>query len=137
LHCGEWAPHEAFIGKVRYLANKELISFAKGALSSDTGLLSMRMFAQTLVVKRLAFRHEREVRLLFIPHENADAKDDLFPYPVDPHGLIDQVMIDPRLGLPEANALKQKIRAQTGFAGEIKRSLLYAPPPELTIPLLV
>jgi hypothetical protein len=37
-------------------------------------------------------------------------------------------MIDPRLPKTEAKHLKSEIRARTGFQGEIKRSLLYAPP---------
>jgi hypothetical protein len=45
-------------------------------------------------------------------------------------------MIDPRLGPAEAQTLKQEIRTRTGFEGEVKRSLMYAPPPQLGILLL-
>lgn len=95
----------------------------------------MRLFATTLLVKRPAFRHEREVRLIFIPHNKAKAKKDIFAYPVDPNELIDQIMIDPRMTEHEANLLKERIKLKTGFTGKIKRSLLYALPPSWTIPL--
>lgn len=132
--CGEWAPHEAFIGKVQYLTTNKLKKVADGFLRSEGGLLSMRLFATTLLVKRPAFRHEREVRLIFTPHEKHKASSDLFSYPIDPNELIDQIMIDPRKAKQDANALKREIRSKTGFAGPIKRSLLYAPPPTWTIP---
>lgn len=134
-HCGEWAPDETFIGKVRYLPAKALEQFAKGILRSEGGALSMRLFATTLLVKRPAFKHEREVRLIFRHHDEPNSDDDLFSYPVDPQELIDQIMIDPRVMPDEAEALKQEIRSRTGFKGKILRSLLYAAPPSWTIPL--
>jgi len=133
--CGEWASHEAFIGKVQYLPTKQLEKFAKGFLRSEGGLLSMRLFATSLLVKRPAFRHEREVRLIFTPHKKDKLSSDRFSYPVDPNELIDQIMIDPRKTIQDANALKREIKSKTGFDGTIKRSLLYAPPPTWTIPL--
>lgn len=134
-YSGIWAPHEVFVGKVQYLSDKKLEKFAKSIFHSEDGFLSMRMFAKTLLVKRNAFKHEREVRLIFRPRQKSKAKRDLFHYPVDPHRLIDQIMIDPRMGELQVNKLKREIKTRTGFGGPIKRSLLYAPPPTWTIPL--
>jgi hypothetical protein len=134
-YCGEWARDEAFIGRVEYLDEKKLERFAKGVLRSDEGFLSMRLFAGTLLVKRPAFRHEREVRLIFTPHDKNKADSDLFPYPVNPNELIDQIMIDPRMSAEAASSLKKKIGSRTGFSGHVVRSLLYAPPPSWVIPL--
>lgn len=133
--CGEWAPDEAFVGKVQYLTGEKLEKFAQGLLRSEDGFLSMRLFARSLLVKRLAFRHEREVRLIFTPHDKNKAGSDIFSYPIDPNELIDQIMIDPRKAVQEANALKHEIKSKTGFTGPIMRSLLYAPPPTWTIRL--
>jgi hypothetical protein len=90
--CGEWDHIEAFIGKVKYL-NKRLIRYANSVFKGGAEGLSSRLFAETLLVKRLAFAHEREVRLLFFRRDKASASDDLYPYSVDPHALIDQIMI--------------------------------------------
>ena len=95
----------------------------------------MGLFAKTLLVKRPAFKHEREVRLICRPHDEGNVDSDLFSYPVDPQELIDQIMIDPRVAEDEAEALKRDIRSRTGFKGKILRSLLYAAPPSWTIPL--
>ncbi len=117
---------------MRYLPNKELISYANSAFLG-AGIPSSRLFAQTLLVKRPAFKHEREVRLLFFQHNEHLAKDDLYAYAVDPHKFVDQIMIDPRMSEKDASKLKGHIRTQTGFSGPIKRSLLYAPPAPMVL----
>ncbi len=48
------------------------------------------------------------------------------PFPVDPHALIDQVMLNPRLLCAEADTEKREIRKYTGFKGKILHSLLNA-----------
>lgn len=120
----------AFIGGVKYLPQKELIRFVTHSVSNDK-LRDPSQHARTLLVKRLAFRHEREVRLLL-----ANAQDigdqDRFAYAMNPKELVDQIMIDPRLAKEHADRLREEIRHQTGFKGSILRSLLYTLPPELS-----
>jgi hypothetical protein len=130
---GRWAVQEAFIGRVRYLSTPKLIAFGRRVLQGLEGQLTHRNLARTLLVKRPAFTHEREVRLLFTPHDFDNFVGDLVRYPVDPGALIDQVMIDPRMDKTDAIVLKNKIRA-AGFAGDIKQSQLYAAPPDLLVP---
>jgi len=79
------------------------------------------------LVKRLAFRHEREARLLFLSDRRRDllTEGGRFHYPVDPHELVEQIMVDPRLSREEAEALKASIRAETDFRGPILHSGLY------------
>ena len=124
------AHSEVFIGRVQYLPNKSLMSFAKEFSQKTIASSASVLLSKTLLVKRPAFKHEREVRLLFIPHNEVHRKQDIFQYPVDPNILINQIMIDPRMSATNANSLKQEIRAKTGYRGAIKRSLLYAPPPD-------
>ena len=82
-------------------------------------------------MKRLAFRHEREVRLILVNAQDLGDRD-TFAYTVNPHKLVDQIMLDPRLAKKDANLLKEEIRCRTGFEGSIRRSLLYTLPPELS-----
>lgn len=120
---------DAFIGKVRYLPNGPLMRFARKALKR--GYLTVAANgAHTLLVKRPAFRHESEVRLLVNRQSGFGGK--LLKYEVDPHTLVDQLMLDPRLSPEEAAKAKTEIRSRTGYRGSIKRSLLYGPPPPLT-----
>ena len=127
---GQWAHVQAFIGKVEYRSDRALREFSGSIFKNG---LNAEALARSLLIKRSAFRHEREIRLLYLEKENVKHPDGLFRYAVDPHALIDQIMIDPRLTLCEAEAFKREIRAKTGFKGSIKRSLLYAPPKDFII----
>jgi hypothetical protein len=131
LNQGNLSQDEVFIGRVKYLRNNKLMTFAKNIFRKAT-IPSARTLAQTLLVKRPAFRHEREVRLIFILSDKSKAVSDIYGYFVEPNSLINQIMIDPRNSEKEANRLKQKIRSKTNFSGTIKRSLLYAPPPDFS-----
>lgn len=115
-----------FIGAVQYLPEKRLMRFVQAALAPGK-LDDAVEVAKTLLVKRPAFRHEAEVRVLLM-NPGAPSNQKLAQYPVDPHELIDQLMLDPRLSKAEFEKVKHEIRQRTGFAGTIKRSLLYAPP---------
>ena len=131
---GHWAAEEVFIGRIRYLKKQDLLAFGRSVLKGHDGPLTHRNLARTLLVKRPAFRHEREVRLLFTPHDYDRFTCDHIRYPVDPNGLVTQVPLDPRMDKLAASALRERIVAGPGCRGEIKRSLLYAPPPDLRIP---
>jgi Protein of unknown function (DUF2971) len=65
------AQGKAFVGRVRYLPEKPLMRFANDALAPGHLKLASNA-ARTLLVKRPAFEHEREVRLLLngaVSHE--------------------------------------------------------------------
>jgi hypothetical protein len=74
------------------------------------------------------------VRLLYLEKDKTPTED-LFAYEIDPHSLIEQIMVDPRSARHDAEKLKVEIAAKTGFHGEIKRSLLYAPPEDMVFPI--
>jgi hypothetical protein len=122
---GRWAHVQSFIGKVDYLFKAELKKFAETVFEDG---LNPAAIARSLLVKRRAFRHEREIRLIYCERERVKHTDGLYRYAIDPHTLIEQIMVDPRLPKPKADQLKSEIRDQTGFQGELKRSFLYAPP---------
>ena len=122
---GQWAHDQSFIGKVDYLSERKLKDFA--ATVFEHGVIPAAI-ARSILVKRLAFVHEREVRLIYFEKDSTKYPHGLYRYAIDPHALIDQIMIDPRLTKSEADIFKKEIREKTNFKGEIKRSLLYAPP---------
>lgn len=130
---GDWATRQCFIGRVEYLPNKKLIHFAKTVFTKKY-MPDHSNFAETLFVKRPAFSHEKEIRLLYFEREYHDNPESLYRYQVNPHDLIDQIMIDPRLDRIEAAETKKDIINATSFEGSIKRSLLYAAPEKMIIP---
>lgn len=118
------------IGKVRYLTREAFKDFANSIYRD--GKLKKDMLFETLLVKRPAFRHEREVRLLCFDEAKL-AAGGLLRYKLDPHLVFDQLMIDPRVSYADFETLKAQIERRTGFRGEILRSLLYKPPEELIL----
>jgi hypothetical protein len=85
--------HHAFIGRVEYLSDKQLYQTARSIFVNG---VDQERIARSLLIKRNAFRHEAEVRLVYRMGSGETPEDCLFRYPIDPHNLIDQVMIDHR-----------------------------------------
>jgi hypothetical protein len=114
-----------FIGRVQYKREAQLQAYVHNGGQLD---LSPRRFAENLLLKRHAFQHESEVRLLYF----GDAKDyevnDLYRYAVDPHAMITQIMADPNRDRANWVADKASLQQATGFTGDIKRSKIYDPP---------
>ncbi|MGJ3440663.1 DUF2971 domain-containing protein [Pseudomonas sp. Je.1.5.c] len=125
-HC------EHCIGKVEYLAESKLTKKAKETFTLHGRITFGKLFS-SLLLKRNAFRHENEIRLIFCDWSAEAGKDALFKYDIEPNQLISQIMIDPRVSYDDFLTLKEKIRQDTGFKGEIKRSLLYRLPETLIV----
>lgn len=72
-----------------------------------------------MLLKRHAFKHESEVRLLYFG--DAETFDDkgLYRYKVDPRVMITQIMADPNRDRANWRADKAAITKATGFAGQI------------------
>lgn len=126
------------IGRVRYLERSQIESFlAKASFRAVTLGGSIEGPASTLLLKRDAFSHEDELRLLVMSghglaekkivevHQNGQGKSKrLLRLPVEPNNLIDNILIDPRMHdirVPLAESLIRKI----GFSGTIAKSSLY------------
>jgi len=85
------------------------------------------------LLKRKAFRHENEVRLLFLDWSDSFIENDIFKYDIDPHSLISQITIDPRITYKKFSEIKSKIQKVTKYQGEIARSTLYKLPEDIVI----
>lgn len=114
-----------FIGKVKYKRENELKAYAENGGQLDLGA---RRFAEALLLKRHAFRHESEVRLLYFGDAATFDDKGLYRYEVDPHAMITQIMADPNRDRANWLTDKAAIAKATGFAGEIKRSKIYDAP---------
>lgn len=114
------------VGRVLYLPARELKNVASRTFD-DYGIGLDELFSSVLV-KRRAFEHERELRVLYFDLNSTGGGNDLYSYEIDPHVMISQIMLDPRLPRNKAEAMKDQIRQRTGFRGPILRSLLYSAP---------
>lgn len=132
LYESLYAEHSEFsganncIGKVSYLRDNWLMAIADDTFD-ESGITLDKLF-RTLLIKRRAFVHEKEVRILFHAWGDYSCESKIHSYRIDPHELIDQIMIDPRVNYQEFKQIKSKIKEELGYNGSIKRSLLYRLP---------
>jgi len=119
------------VGKVKYLSKEALLDVAKKTFD-DSGIAVEGIF-RSLLIKRLAFIHEKEVRALYQELDDEGFSDRLYRYEFNPHDLVSQIMIDPRRSVSEYKVIKDIIHKTTGFKGEIKRSSLYTMPKDITL----
>lgn len=121
--------YSAYIGRVKYYKTKELIKLlntnAFDWIMDKTG----EGPARTLLFKRITFKHENEVRLIYNSFNKF--KNEKCAYEINAMELIDDIVFDPRIDFKQFKALKIKLR-KIGFDKRIVRSNLYQIP-ELTI----
>ncbi|MGB3551168.1 MAG: hypothetical protein WA993_10780, partial [Candidatus Binatus sp.] len=79
--------------------------------------------AESLLMKRIEFEHEEEVRLLYTdPEQKWNA--DLFTYSMDPFKLFDEIIFDPRMEETQYKQYKEGL-VKLGFTNTISQSGLY------------
>ena len=112
-----------FIGKVVYLGREAIRSYLTRPINLESSGVGV---VETLLVKRIAFSHEKEVRLIYWADEN-NATADLFRYRIDPYDLIEEVVFDSRLDVNSYRRHKEELRALR-YEGRIVQSGLYKAP---------
>lgn len=126
--AGRMANLKVFIGQVAYMTTDEIVDLLNERSFADVAFGGQNHgFANLLCIKRDAFLHENEVRLLFCDVHQSDSASGVLQYPLDVNRIFDEIVIDPRLGDEEAEALQREIVAG-GAMAPIKRSELYKAP---------
>ena len=121
-----WANTTCFIGKVDYVSEAKLKAFARTIFKDG---ITPAAIARSLLVKRKAYEHEWEVRLIYIERETTNHPNGVYQYDIDPQALFDQAMIDPRVPYGEYVRFKKEVMKRTGLLDKrIMRSLLYRQP---------
>lgn len=121
-----------FIGKVDYVTQDDITSLMSGL--TFAGMMSGGQgdrFANLLCVKRTAFEHEQEVRLLYHDvtsvGQSKRGNGGLFKFALDPSSLFDEVVLDPRLVDGDAVRIERQL-VGAGCGLPISRSPLYQSP---------
>ena len=123
---GNMADVRCFIGRVKYQSVKELEEFGKNMFVWHSGTEAI---AHSLLVKRNAYKHENEVRLIYIAPDETRESDWIYKYDLDPLTNFDQAMVDGRLAREKFRVLTEEIASRTGLSKRrIHRSVLYDRP---------
>lgn len=113
-----------FIGRVGYMSQKNLIKKLRDLDLFDSTGVGM---AESLMYKRVEFKHEKEVRLV-----HAGGSSAVHAFQIEPEKLFDEVVLDPRMDLELFEAYKAALNSK-GFTNPISQSSLYKPPKALTL----
>jgi hypothetical protein len=123
-----WHPTNAkgFIGKVSYCPMDQLAE-TSGKLSRAEEKRVARVGAEALLMKRLAFEFEREVRLLWIDKATTGSPRG-FGLAFDPNQLFDQIMIGPSKSSAAVKEVQRELVAMKVEDRLIAESKVWAPP---------
>ena len=123
----KWALISYFIGKIIYANVKEIQDFFEDPKNLEMIFdTSAAGAVQTLLIKRIEFEHENEIRLIFAG--NTDNTKKIFQYAVEPNHLIDEILFDPRFDDENDFQSRKKEIESFGFTGKIEKSNLYQLP---------
>lgn len=124
--CSSNQDQSCFLGSVRYFPQDVAVQMVADEIgrSMENAYASERGHAESLLIKRQPFEHEREVRLLFVDHDRTREGSQLHFVPIQPNTLFEEAILDPRLGADDVRAREEELRA-FGFGGPIRRSDLY------------
>jgi Protein of unknown function (DUF2971) len=124
------ASQKYFIGRVNYVTREGLDDFIDNTSFEDSSMgAQARTLAETLLIKRKAFEHEKEIRLLFNDYNQDTGKDRLAVFRLldQPNSVFDKVLLDPRLTQIVADAHEAGLK-QVGCLLPISRATLYDSP---------
>jgi len=119
---------KCFIGKVEYYKKEEEENLLKKIYITDSTGAGI---AETLLFKRRAFSHEKEVRLIYTADKDK-AQPEIFQYNINPYELIEQIVFDPRMNEYLYQLYKESLR-KMNFKGRIMKSGLYRPPEKIIV----
>jgi hypothetical protein len=121
-NAGESADVHCFIGKVQYMNENKLEASLKNIYIPNTNGSGI---AETLLYKREEFSHEKEIRIVY-----TNGTGEIYPVPIDPNNMFDEITFDPRIDLHLYETSKVALESK-GFSGRIAKSTLYELPKKL------
>ena len=90
---------KCYVGLVKYLEEGELQQHVVNAVGTykEQAFSGVSGHADALLLKRIPFAHESEVRLLYIDADRKFEGKEQIEVPIDVNSVIEEIMLDPRL----------------------------------------
>lgn len=121
------------IGKVEYMDESEIEKWIGDEFKASDYTRSKigKIATDSAYLKRSAFEHEHEVRLIInLESNDINTKQNYLVYNISPEDLFDEFCLDPRLTYSEASTIKNKLIALGIDGSKIKQSDLYRMTPQ-------
>lgn len=125
-HAPELQQGNIYLGSVRYSNTKEWMEQAKKirSLAKRNG---PKAIAEAMLLKRRPFTHEEEIRLLYIDGSTGK-NENLLYVTLDPHEVIQTLLIDPRTETAVAKKYKDYFKIKAGYKKSVAQSSIYQVP---------
>ena len=117
-----------YLGKVEYQSKRMISEVLKKpglekTLSGDDTAYKRALY---LLLKRNEFSHEKEIRLIYEYISLEQLRNGAYyDVPIDPSGLFESIVLDPRMSETEFRMYRSGIEA-LGYTGNITKSQLYS-----------
>ncbi|WP_339071180.1 DUF2971 domain-containing protein [Pseudomonas idahonensis] len=132
--AAEKAGYHFRVGEVDYLSQTDFNSEARKIRTELSEKFEISRAIDAIYMKREAFRHENEWRAtIFCPDQKRTVKKKGISIPIDPHALVDRILLDPRAPEELVEAFKFYFKEKIGFEGQVVRSVLYKSPKPLKV----
>lgn len=129
---------DIYIGKVDYIKTSELkkkISEIENIKTIHPLKLGNRFLQiKLLLLKRIAFQYEDEIRVLAVKKHKTKENGLKMPYTMQPSDLIDTITIDPNIGRNVEDVLKSLFKKEYSFK-KVYKSQLYSMQNDIKIEL--
>jgi hypothetical protein len=126
--------HKLRLENVGYLSPHELRSKVSTIRKELAAEFDVQRAMDALFLKREAFDHESECRaVIYCPEATKVQARKGIKIQIDPHQLIDSVLLDPRAPDELASALAFYFKGKLKFTKRVQRSVLYKSPKPLVV----
>ena len=115
---------KCYIGSVKYMSQEELLQ----GVTNRVGEVGKTIFdnpdnlATLALLKRQAFSHESEVRLMFV-RDDPTPETKLMRVQIDPNEIFDEVTFDPRLEVEQGE--RMNVARDLGYTGNFGQLSIY------------
>lgn len=108
-----------FIGKVEYMKTSDIkkpLSEIPFNPQGNSGINTQMGKARLLLLKRIAYRYEDEIRIMIVKKERTKEKGTYLKYQCANTAMIDSITLDPSIGPNVTKLLKDTFVVKYGFA---------------------
>ena len=126
----KWAMLAFFVGKIDYQKEIDIRRFFENPDNLEQFVFDTSGNGQveTLLIKRMEFKHENELRLIFSAHKDwYDISIDTYDFPIDINLHYEEILADPRMDNGDYNNVVRELK-NLGYVNSIEKSNLYQIP---------
>ena len=122
-----------YVGRILYEDEVDIKTFFEDSVNLETLILDQSGNGQieTLLVKRLEFEHENELRLILAADKSwIDTTQNSYEFPIDINFHFEEILADPRMDDDDANCFSNSVKEirALGYTNPIEKSKLYQIP---------